>query len=54
MGSLYEKIELLKQRKWIHTGDNELADIKMAKRAGAQVRLIKSKKKKINKLKNKK
>ncbi|WP_106377981.1 hypothetical protein, partial [Escherichia coli] len=51
MGSLYEKIELLKQRKWIHTGDNELADIKMAKRAGAQVRLIKSKKKKINKLK---
>lgn len=51
-GSLYEKIELLKQRKWIHTGDNELADITMAKRAGADVRLIKSQKKKeVNKFK---
>nr|AFW04788.1 glycosyl transferase [Salmonella enterica] len=42
-GLLYEKLEVLNGKKWIHTGDNFLADVKMAKAWGAETRYIKNK-----------
>lgn len=45
-GVLFGKIDILRMKKWIHTGDNKIADVRMAKLEGAEVRFVKSNKKK--------
>lgn len=41
-GMLYKKLSFIRNKRWIHTGDNKLADVKMAKLEGASVRYIKN------------